>query len=73
MIETLVGIIEEYTGRQDVSVTRDTLLLGDLGLNSFDLVQLVCKVEDAFDVSIPDKIIGKLKTVGDVIDFIENQ
>lgn len=73
MLEQLAEIVYEHTGNRDVQITEDTVLLADLGMNSFDLVNLVCVVEDEFDVEIPDRVIGTLKTVGDVIDFIEKQ
>lgn len=73
MINKLTALIQEHTGKDDLSITRDTALLSDLGMNSFELVELVCVVEDKFDVEIPDRAIKDFKTVGDVIDFIEKQ
>ena len=70
MLEKLKEIIKEHTG-SDIDITEDTVLLTDLGMSSFDLVQLVCAVEDEFDIEIPDKEIKNFKTVGDVIGFIE--
>lgn len=72
MLEKLKEIIKEHTG-SDIDITEDTVLLTDLGMSSFDLVQFVCAVEDEFDVEIPDKEIKNFKTVGDVIGFIERQ
>ena len=72
MLEKLKEIIKEHTG-SDIDITEDTVLLTDLGMSSFDLVQLVCAVEDEFDIEIPDKEIKNFKTVGDVIGFIERQ
>ncbi len=73
MIEKLTKIICEHTGNNDVTITEDTVLIADLGLNSLDLVNLACIVEDEFDIEIPDRAIKDFKTVGDVIDFIEKQ
>lgn len=73
MLEKLTAIIHEETGNNALVITRDSVLLSDLGMNSLDLVNMVCVVEDAFDVEIPDRVIGKMKTVGDVIDFLEAQ
>ena len=72
MIEKITKIINEYTGNNDVSITEKTVLIADLGLNSLDLVNLACEVEDEFDIEIPDRAIKDFKTVGDVIIFIEN-
>ena len=71
MIEKLTKIICEHTGNNDITITEDTILIADLGLNSLDLVNLACIVEDEFDIEIPDRAIKDLKTVRDVIAFIE--
>lgn len=73
MIEKLTKIICEHTGNNDITITEDTVLIADLGLNSLDLVNLACIVEDEFDIEIPDRAIKDFKTIGDVIDFIEKQ
>lgn len=72
MLEKLTKIINDYTGK-DFSITPETILIADLGMNSLDLVQLACQFEDEFDIEITDRAIGSIKTVGDVITLIENQ
>lgn len=73
MLEKLTQIIRENTGNNELIINKDTILLADLGLNSLDLLNLVCIVEDEFDIEIPDRIVWQFKTVGDVIKFIEEQ
>ena len=73
MIEKLTQIICKYTGNNDIAITENTVLIADLRLNSLDLVNLAVKVEDEFDIEIPDRAIKDFKTVGDVIAFIEKQ
>lgn len=73
MLEKLERMIKEYTEDNSISINENTVLISDLGLNSLDLVNLVCNVEDEFDIEIPDRAIKDLKTVGDVIAFIEKQ
>lgn len=73
MLEKLTQIIRENTGNNEIIINEDTVLLADLGLNSLDLLNLVCIVEDEFDIEIPDRAVWKFKTVGDVIEFIEEQ
>lgn len=70
MLEKLQEMIRNATGDNTLVITEDTVLLSDTGLSSYDLVQLVCSVEDEFDIEIPDKQIPKFKTVGDVINYI---
>ena len=73
MLEKITQIIHENTGNYELIINEDTILLADLGLNSLDLLNLVCIVEDEFDIEIPDRVVWQLKTVGDVMKFIEEQ
>lgn len=73
MLKKLANIISNYTGKKDISLTEDTVLTTDLGLTSFDLIQLVVAVEDEFDIEISDRAIKNFKTAGDVIRYIEEQ
>ena len=73
MLEKLQEIIRRYTDSKEIVLTEDMVLMTDLGLNSYELVQIVCEVEDAFGVEIPDRAIGGLKTVGDVVRWIEER
>lgn len=73
MLERLTKIINEYTGKNNIPIDENTVLISDLEVSSFDLVNLVVSVEDEFNIEIPDKCIKDFKTVGDVIKFIENQ
>lgn len=73
MISKIKKIIRDYKGINDITITDKTNIKEDLGMSSFDLIQLACAVEDEFDVEIPDRAIKDFKTVGDVIAFIENQ
>ena len=73
MLEKLTQIIHKNTGNYELVINEDTILLADLGLNSLDLLNLVCIVEDEFDIEIPDRVVWKFKTVGDVMKFIEEK
>lgn len=71
MLERLTEIIREQTGDSTIDINEDTVLLADLGMSSFDLINAVCLIEDEFDVEISDRVISGFKTVGDVMDYIE--
>ena len=73
MLEKLTDIIQEYKGDNSIEVKETTVIKEDLGMTSFDLIQLACAVEDEFDVEIPDRAIKDFKTIADVITFIEEQ
>lgn len=73
MLEKLTNIIREHTGDNSIVINEDMDLKADLGLNSLDLVNLACVVEDEFDIEIPDRNIKDFRTVKDVLLFIEEQ
>ena len=50
----------------------ETDLVRDLGVDSIDTVELIMAVEDTYDIKISDKDAEDLKTVGDVVEFIED-
>ena len=51
-------------------ITKDTTW-EEIGADSIDLVDLISELEDEFDISIPDDSIEDLKTVGDVVNLID--
>lgn len=73
MLDKIAQIVREQTGNENIVINRDSVLLADLGMSSFDLINMVCVLEDEFQIEIPDRIIGKFKTVGDVMEFIESK
>lgn len=54
-----------------VEVGEDTDLLGDLGLDSLQVMNLMLQIEDQFDISIPVSILPDVKTVRDLATQIE--
>ncbi len=54
-------------------ITMDAVLIGDLGADSLDAVELCMTIEEAFDITIPEDKIADLKTVKDIVEFVESQ
>ena len=44
----------------------------DLGADSLDVVDLVMSLEEEFDIEIPDEAVEGIKTVGDIVKYIED-
>ena len=70
MLEKLREIVMIHTENAEVSITEDTLFASDLRLDSYELVLVLCDVEQAFGIEINDRDISRLKTVQDVMDYI---
>ncbi|MGN0486725.1 MAG: acyl carrier protein [Acutalibacteraceae bacterium] len=72
MLEKLIAILEEYVDLKGEKITEDTDLKNELDINSIELAELICAVEDEFDIEIPNKDVYDMNTLGDVIRFIES-
>jgi acyl carrier protein len=59
--------------RDPATITADQALREDLGLNSLDAIELMFKVEEEFDLEIPDADLQKLRTVGDLVSYLEER
>ena len=70
MLEKLREIVSIHTENAEVSISEDTLFASDLRLDSYELVLVLCDVEQAFGVEINDRDISQMKTVRDVMDYI---
>ena len=73
MLEKLEKIFCEITGVADIELTEKTKIKKIANVSSLTMVQLICSIEDEFDIEIPNSQIKKFNTVKDVISFIESQ
>lgn len=71
MFEKIREIICEQLELEEDAVTMDAVLLEDLGADSIDLADLVMTFEDEFDLEISDEDLENIKTVGDIVKYIE--
>ncbi len=70
MLERLQEIIRNHSGNLDTVITKDSVLLTDVDLNSFELFSMFCEVEESFNIELSNRAITQLKTVQDVLDYI---
>jgi len=68
--ERIKEIIMEQLGVDEEQITPDASFIDDLGADSLDTVELVMAFEEEFDVEIPDEDAEKIRTVQDVIDYL---
>ncbi len=54
-------------------VTEKARFIEDLGADSIDTVELIMKLEESFEVDIPDEDAGNLKTVGDAVEYLKSK
>lgn len=71
MFETLKAILVEELQLDADEITMESNLANDLGINSIELADLVMICEEKFSVEFQDEDIYKFVTVGDVVNFLE--
>ena len=52
-------------------VTMDARLIDDLGADSANLMMLIMDLETEFDLTVEDEVLANIKTVGDLVTYIE--
>ena len=63
-------VVEQLSVAPD-AVKLESKIIDDLGADSLDVVELVMALEEKFEVEIPDSEAEKLKTIQDVVTFVE--
>lgn len=72
VLEKVKAILADQFDAEEDSIVAETTIQEDLGADSLDVVDLLMTIEDEFEVEIPDTEIENLKTVGDLVKYIED-
>ena len=72
VLDKMKDILVEQLECDPEDITMESLLVDDLGADSLDAIDSVMSVEDTFKVEVPDEIIEKIETVGDIVNYIED-
>ena len=64
-------ILVDRLGVVESKITENSSFIDDLGLDSLDIVELIMLFEEEFNLEIPDKDMEKIKTVGDLIKYLD--
>ena len=70
-LDKVKKILVDQLDVEESAITSDSSIIDDLGADSLDIVDMVMSLEEEFDIEIPDEEIESMKTVGDIVKFIE--
>lgn len=73
MKDKVLQILEEQLSIDVSGVTDETSFSDDLGIDSLDLFEVVTALEDEFSIEIPQEDLEGLKTVGDVVEYLQGK
>ncbi|MBE0701130.1 MAG: acyl carrier protein [Acholeplasmataceae bacterium] len=71
VFERIRAMIVEELNVPEEKIKLESRLAEDLGADSIDAVELIMNIEEAFDVQVSDEEAQNIKTVGDLVRYIE--
>jgi len=69
--EKIRSIIAEQLNISEDKITLDTSFTDDLGADSLDLFQVICELEEEFDMEFSNDAAERIKTVADAVEYIK--
>jgi len=63
-------IIAEQVGIEQDTIKPGDNIMDDLGADSLDTVEIIMKIEEEYDITIPDEDVEEMKTVQDILDYV---
>ena len=71
MFDQVKELIAKQLKADTAAITRESRLVEDLKADSANVMVMIMDLEDQFGITVEDDQIMKMKTVGDVVDYIE--
>ena len=71
--EQVKKIVKEQLGVEEDEIQMSSTFVDDFGADSLDIVELIMAFEEEFNIEIPDEKAEKIKTVEDVVKYIDEQ
>ena len=71
VLEKIKAILSEQFDVEEDEITNETSIEDELGADSLDIADLVASIEDEFEVEIRDEDVEGIKTVGDIVKYID--
>ncbi len=69
--ETIRALLAEQLDIDPAKITMESNIMDDFEADSLDLVDMVMTLEDEFGIEVPDDAIETMRTVGDVVRFVD--
>lgn len=72
IFEKVKKLIAEQLDVEEANIQESSSITDDLGADSLDVVDLVMALEDEFSIEIPEDQVENIKTVGDIVKYVED-
>jgi len=71
-IDKVTKLLAEQLNIDPKTIKPTSKIVEDLGADSLDMIEMLMSLEDEFGISVPDDQVASLKTVKDIVTFIDN-
>ena len=71
IFEEIKDILAEQLDLDPETIELSSSLSNDLGADSIDAIDIVMSLEDQYGIEVPDSVIENMKTVEDIVNFVE--
>lgn len=72
IFDKIKSMISEELSVDESKVNMDAKFKEDLGADSLDAVELIMRVEEEFEITVSDDLLGNLKSVSDIVNYIKD-
>ena len=69
--EKIRAIIAEQLGLEESAIAMESNLIEDLKADSLDVMELVMNIEDAYGIEVPDDVLQNIRTVEDIVNYLD--
>ena len=73
MLARVVAVLADKLSKDEAKIMPESIIREDLGADSLDMVEIIMGLEDEFDIEIPDEDAADIKTVAEVVAYIESK
>ena len=73
MLEKVIAVLADKLSKDEAEIMPESIIREDLGADSLDMVEIIMGLEDEFDIEIPDEDAAGIKTVAEVVAYIESK
>ncbi len=73
VFDEIKEILVEQLSVKESDIEMSSHLAEDLGADSLDAIDIVMSIEDRYEIEVPDEVVEKMKTVEDIVNYIESK
>lgn len=70
MEDRILTILRNHLEDDKEQIDRDSCIATDLSISSFEMIQIISEIEEAFKIEIEDSVIADFETVADIVDYV---